>query len=139
MWKHHGLIIECWFNNVKIVKQGAEGHGTSFAKYEISHVLQWPWTWVYFQKISSVTSLTIAAKASHTTSCEAILSPLCSQWKRCNKSSTFQVGNFGTMTSKEINLTPQMGKKICRWIKKALGYNNELKPKSLSKNLKTGV
>jgi hypothetical protein len=39
-------------------------------------------TWVYFCRKWNWTSLTMAMKASHTTSCEAIFSPSCTQWRR---------------------------------------------------------
>jgi hypothetical protein len=42
MCKHHQLITQCRLNDVKIVKQGAGGHGSALTKYEISHFLQWP-------------------------------------------------------------------------------------------------
>ncbi len=36
------LTQQCKDYNAKIVGPGVEGHGFAFAKYEISHLLQWP-------------------------------------------------------------------------------------------------
>jgi hypothetical protein len=135
MCRHHWLITQYWFNNAKIVKQRAEGHGFTFAKYEISHLLQWPWTWVYFHEISNVTSFAMATKASHTTSHEIVLSPPCSQWKRCIPLGSkgwlqMQCDTIWTKIQKRLNLVRNAVEKTfeSKWKKGMIGWANNQVP-----------
>jgi len=63
MCKHHQLSTQCQFVNVKTIRGGGR-------------------TWVCFRETWNPTFLIMVTKRIHTTSCEAIFSPPCTQWKR---------------------------------------------------------